>query len=218
MNHTYVCLLKVMWFVICLSHELPAPAFTLRCRAPSVLLKWSRRNGQKSLLQGSRAASTLHCETGTQQHPWNMRSGKRPTLKLQDYEIYTRLCPPVVICLDSVCVFLENMAETVNVWPVCSFPHILTDMFASFPVSVVWLLLVYLLFCSRLTSARAASICTSTHASCHVLSLANLFDRVIQHSTRMHSITNDLHSEFVSCIWTPRGWSVMVSVKRSFFS
>uniref|UniRef100_H3DR80 Prolactin n=2 Tax=Tetraodon nigroviridis TaxID=99883 RepID=H3DR80_TETNG len=63
-------------------------------------------------------------------------------------------------------------------------------------VFVVWLLLVYLLFCSRLPSVKAASICTSTNAGCHVLSLANLFDRVIQHSTRMHSITNDLHSEF----------------------
>ncbi|XP_019747325.1 prolactin 2 [Hippocampus comes] len=31
---------------------------------------------------------------------------------------------------------------------------------------------------------------------CRVLSLANLFDRVIQHSARMHGISNDLHSEF----------------------
>lgn len=145
--------------------------------------------------------------------PGNIKSGKRPTLKLQDSEIYTPLCPSVVICTDSICVFYENMAETPNTWPVCSFPHIVTDMFASFPVSAVWLLLVYLLFCSRLSSVRAASICTGTHASCHVLSLANLFDRVIQHSTRMHSITNDLHSEFVSCISTPRGENMIVSVK-----
>lgn len=100
----------------------------------------------------------------------------------------------------------------VTIW----LPPIVTDMFASFPVSVVWLLLVSLLFCSRLTSVRTASICTSTHDGCHVLSLANLFDRVIQHSTRMHSITNDLHSEFVSRIWTPHGWNMIVSVKRSF--
>ncbi|XP_003972677.1 prolactin isoform X1 [Takifugu rubripes] len=63
-------------------------------------------------------------------------------------------------------------------------------------VCVVWLLLVSVLFCSRLAGVRAVSICTNAHAGCHVLSLANLFDRVIQHSTRMHSITNDLHSEF----------------------
>lgn len=76
----------------------------------------------------------------------------------------------------------------------------MTCMLVSFPVCVVWLLLVYLLSCSRLTDVRAASICTNAHAGCHVLSLANLFDRVIQHSTRMHSITNDLHSQFVSGI------------------
>lgn len=73
-------------------------------------------------------------------------------------------------------------------------------MSVSVPVCVVWLLLVSVLFCSRLTSVRAVSVCTNAHAGCHVLSLANLFDRVIQHSTRMHSITNDLHSEFVSGI------------------
>ncbi|XP_057180645.1 prolactin 2 [Triplophysa rosa] len=32
--------------------------------------------------------------------------------------------------------------------------------------------------------------------ACHVPSLADLFDRVIQHSARMHSLSNDLHSEF----------------------
>lgn len=68
-NHMSLCLLKVMYFVICLSHRLRVPKLTLPCRAPSVVLKGSRRNGQKSLLQGSRAASTLHSETGTPLHP-----------------------------------------------------------------------------------------------------------------------------------------------------
>ncbi|KAM4711844.1 prolactin 2 [Anableps anableps] len=43
---------------------------------------------------------------------------------------------------------------------------------------------------------KAASICTNGQTGCHFLSLANLFDRVIQHSARMHGISNDLHSEF----------------------
>ncbi|KAM3587298.1 uncharacterized protein V6R79_001213 [Siganus canaliculatus] len=62
-------------------------------------------------------------------------------------------------------------------------------------VCSVWMLLVCLL-CSRVTTIRAAPICANTQTGCHVLSLADLFDRVIQHSARMHSISNDLHSEF----------------------
>uniref|UniRef100_A0A3Q3QSI4 Uncharacterized protein n=1 Tax=Monopterus albus TaxID=43700 RepID=A0A3Q3QSI4_MONAL len=47
----------------------------------------------------------------------------------------------------------------------------------------------------------AAPICTNTQARCHVLSLANLFDQIIQHSARMmHDISNDLQSEFVSIL------------------
>ncbi|XP_040005781.1 prolactin-like isoform X2 [Xiphias gladius] len=60
-------------------------------------------------------------------------------------------------------------------------------------VSVAWAVLV---LCSRLSSTGAAPICTNGQAGCHVLSLANLFDRVIQHSARMHGISNDLHSKF----------------------
>ncbi|XP_029317941.1 prolactin 2 [Cottoperca gobio] len=63
-------------------------------------------------------------------------------------------------------------------------------------VSFVWVVLVCLLYCSRLTSVGAAPICTNGQTGCHVLSLANLFDRVIQHSARMHGISSDLHSEF----------------------
>lgn len=78
-------------------------------------------------------------------------------------------------------------------------------LFIIFVVPLVFLLvsfvvLVCLLFCSRLTSVGATPICTNAHAGCHVLSLSNLFDRVIQHSARMHGISNDLHSEFVSLL------------------
>ncbi|XP_071782533.1 prolactin 2 [Centroberyx gerrardi] len=63
-------------------------------------------------------------------------------------------------------------------------------------VSVVWVGLVCLLLRSRLARVGAAPICTNGQAGCHVLSLADLFDRVIQHSARMHGISSDLHSEF----------------------
>ncbi|XP_029901872.1 prolactin 2 [Myripristis murdjan] len=63
-------------------------------------------------------------------------------------------------------------------------------------VSAVWVGLVCLLFYSRLVRVGAAPICTNGQAGCHILSLADLFDRVIQHSARMHGISSDLHSEF----------------------
>lgn len=66
-----------------------------------------------------------------------------------------------------------------------------------FLVSPLLVVLIYLALCSRLSSMRAASSCTNGQTGCHFLSLANLFDRVIQHSARMHGISNDLHSEFV---------------------
>ncbi|XP_030644242.1 prolactin 2 [Chanos chanos] len=42
----------------------------------------------------------------------------------------------------------------------------------------------------------AAPICAHGHPGCLVLSLADLFDRVIQHSARMHGLSSDLHAEF----------------------
>lgn len=45
---------------------------------------------------------------------------------------------------------------------------------------------------------EAAPICVHGHAGCHSLSLADLFDRVIQHSARIHGLSSDLHTEFVS--------------------
>lgn len=41
-----------------------------------------------------------------------------------------------------------------------------------------------------------APICPHGHSGCQAISLADLFDRVIQHSSRMHGLSSDLHSEF----------------------
>lgn len=57
------------------------------------------------------------------------------------------------------------------------------------------LTLVYLELSMRVVSAP---ICSYGQAGCHVPSLADLFERVIQQSSRMHSVSSDLHSEFVS--------------------
>ncbi|XP_010903501.1 prolactin 2 [Esox lucius] len=65
-------------------------------------------------------------------------------------------------------------------------------------IKQVWALLLVLL-CVELHGGgtlSAAPICSQGQAGCHVPSLADLFDRVIQHSARMHSISSDLHSEF----------------------
>ncbi|KAB5542144.1 hypothetical protein PHYPO_G00088050 [Pangasianodon hypophthalmus] len=45
------------------------------------------------------------------------------------------------------------------------------------------------------TCVSTMPICAYGHTGCQLLSLANLFDRVIQHSARMHGLSNDLHSE-----------------------
>ncbi|KAK2832457.1 hypothetical protein Q7C36_015919 [Tachysurus vachellii] len=45
------------------------------------------------------------------------------------------------------------------------------------------------------TCVSTMPICAYGHAGCQLLSLANLFDRVIQHSARMHGLSSDLHSE-----------------------
>ncbi|XP_041637165.1 prolactin 2 [Cheilinus undulatus] len=60
----------------------------------------------------------------------------------------------------------------------------------------VWVEVVCMLFCSSLGAVCSAPLCMNTQTGCHVLSLSDLFDRVIQHSARMHGISNDLHSEF----------------------
>ncbi|XP_061125284.1 prolactin 2 [Syngnathus typhle] len=60
----------------------------------------------------------------------------------------------------------------------------------------VWVLLAGITLGARPANVAAAAICANGHARCRVLSLANLFDRVIQHSARMHGISNDLHAKF----------------------
>ncbi|CAJ1055691.1 prolactin 2 [Xyrichtys novacula] len=55
---------------------------------------------------------------------------------------------------------------------------------------------VCVLLCSTLSGVCLAPLCMNSHSSCHVVSLSDLFDRVIQHSSRMHGVSNDLHAEF----------------------
>uniref|UniRef100_A0A674F7D8 Prolactin 2 n=1 Tax=Salmo trutta TaxID=8032 RepID=A0A674F7D8_SALTR len=57
--------------------------------------------------------------------------------------------------------------------------------------------MVCLMSYMTLGRGNTASICAHIQAGFHFLSLADLFDGVIQHSARMHSISSDLHSEFV---------------------
>ncbi|XP_062403893.1 prolactin-like [Sardina pilchardus] len=77
----------------------------------------------------------------------------------------------------------------------------------------------------------AAPICAHGHSGCHSLSLADLFDRVIQHSARIHGLSSDLHTEFeqyfplsknligerkchTSGIQTPNGKNIAQSLRR----
>uniref|UniRef100_A0A3Q3VIZ8 Uncharacterized protein n=1 Tax=Mola mola TaxID=94237 RepID=A0A3Q3VIZ8_MOLML len=55
------------------------------------------------------------------------------------------------------------------------------------------LTLVYLELSMR---SGAAPICAHGQAGCHLPFLADLFDRVIKQSSRLHGISSDLHSEF----------------------
>lgn len=63
------------------------------------------------------------------------------------------------------------------------------------PVCFAVVTLVYLELFLR---SGAAPICDQEQAGCHLSFLADLFDRVIQQSSRLHGISSDLHSEFVS--------------------
>lgn len=58
---------------------------------------------------------------------------------------------------------------------------------------------VVVLVCLELSSLAAPPGCSHGHtAGCRMHSLAELFDRVIQQSSRIHGVSSDLHSEFVS--------------------
>ncbi|XP_062245713.1 prolactin-like [Platichthys flesus] len=60
----------------------------------------------------------------------------------------------------------------------------------------VWFTVLTLVYLERSMRAGSAPICAYGQAGCLLPSLADLFDRVIQHSSRMHGISSDLHSEF----------------------
>uniref|UniRef100_A0A8C5G4U6 Prolactin-like n=1 Tax=Gouania willdenowi TaxID=441366 RepID=A0A8C5G4U6_GOUWI len=53
-------------------------------------------------------------------------------------------------------------------------------------------LLLFVMLCSVCT----APVCTNAQVGCHAVSLNNLFDRIIQHSAKMHRVSNDLHQQF----------------------
>ncbi|KAK3517833.1 hypothetical protein QTP70_021023 [Hemibagrus guttatus] len=61
--------------------------------------------------------------------------------------------------------------------------------------SRVAVLFVAFLCLDLCTCVSTMPICAYGHAGCQLLSLANLFDRVIQHSARMHGLSSDLYSE-----------------------
>ena len=63
------------------------------------------------------------------------------------------------------------------------------------------MLLVCLELRPRLCQVSGAPICAHGQTGCHILSLADLFERVLQHSARMHGISSDLHSEFVRLLY-----------------
>lgn len=53
------------------------------------------------------------------------------------------------------------------------------------------------LVCLESVGADALPVCSYGQAGCPLPLLADLFDRVIQQSSRMHGISSDLHSEYV---------------------
>ncbi|XP_034542142.1 prolactin-like [Notolabrus celidotus] len=59
----------------------------------------------------------------------------------------------------------------------------------------VWFAVLTLVYLELPMSVETAQICLHGQVGCHVPSLADLFDRVIQQSSRMHGISTDLHSE-----------------------
>ncbi|XP_051238385.1 prolactin-like [Dicentrarchus labrax] len=60
----------------------------------------------------------------------------------------------------------------------------------------VWFPSLTLLCLELSMRVGTAPICAYGQTGCHVPTLADLFDRVIQQSSRMHGISSDLHSEF----------------------
>ncbi|XP_053175857.1 prolactin-like [Scomber japonicus] len=63
-------------------------------------------------------------------------------------------------------------------------------------MNMVWFAVLSLVHLELYMRVGSAPICAYGQTGCHVPSLADLFDRVIQQSSRMHGISSDLHSEF----------------------
>lgn len=78
----------------------------------------------------------------------------------------------------------------------------------------VWFAVVALVYLELSTRAGSAPTCAYGQAGCRPSSLADLFDRVIQQSSRMHSVSSDLHSEFVSS--DPRHPSPSITARLPF--
>ncbi|XP_061085814.1 prolactin 2 [Conger conger] len=64
------------------------------------------------------------------------------------------------------------------------------------PVPAVSVMLLVLLCLDEGLWSRAAPVCAQGQARCQLLSLTDLLDRVLQHSARMHGLSNDLHSQW----------------------
>ncbi|XP_008274359.1 prolactin-like [Stegastes partitus] len=60
----------------------------------------------------------------------------------------------------------------------------------------VWFVVLILAYINLSMRVGTAPICGYGQDGCQVLSLADIFDRVIQQSSRMHGISSDLHSQF----------------------
>lgn len=67
--------------------------------------------------------------------------------------------------------------------------------------SIVWCAVLILVYLELSARVGTAPICSYGQAGCQTPSLADIFDRVIQQSSRMHGISSDLHSEFVSSLF-----------------
>lgn len=75
-----------------------------------------------------------------------------------------------------------------------------TIFLQSFSFLYVALLFVAFLCMDLCNVVSTMPICAFGHTGCQLLSLADLFDRVIRHSARMHGLSSDLHSELVSTV------------------
>ncbi|XP_075993705.1 prolactin-like [Genypterus blacodes] len=63
-------------------------------------------------------------------------------------------------------------------------------------MNTVWFTVLTLACLDRPIRVATAPICVHAQAECHIPSLAELFERVLQQSSRMHGISTDLHSDF----------------------